>query len=112
MSMPGTQLGLESHCERCFLDTFVQLKKVRMCLSDSNPDNLHVTFRREGSDAFDRQKKRAKFNRTQFFTQRRVDIVGNVRKKAEREVDLIRRSPAHPGNVRIEMCEEFADRVR
>jgi len=110
--MPGTQLGLESHCERCFLDTFVQLKKVRMCLSDSNPDNLHVTFRREGSDAFDRQKKRAKFNRAQFFTQRRVDIVGNVRKKAEREVDLIRRSPAHPGNVRIEMCEEFADRVR
>ena len=75
---------------------------MRMTGADADPNNFHGSFRRKGSYFFHRQKKRAKLDRLQFFAQSKIDILGNVREKAEREVDLIRRGPAHTANVRIE----------
>ena len=112
MWMPGTQLGLQPHGECCFLNTFVQLEKVRMRLPNSDPNNFRDSFGGKRAESNHGEKKRAKLNRAQFFPQGKIDIVGNVRKKSEREVDLIGASPAHTANVRIETYEKIADRIR
>lgn len=63
MRMPRTQFGLESDSQRCFLDTFVQLKKMRVTLSDTDPDYFDGSLWWKCPNAFDRKKERAEFDR-------------------------------------------------
>jgi hypothetical protein len=65
--VPWSQIGCESNRERCFLNAFVKLKKMRMACADPDPDNFHWSFRWKCSNAFDRKEKCAKFNRFEFF---------------------------------------------
>ena len=63
MRTPGTQFGFESDFQRCFLDTFVQLKEMRMALSHTDPNYFHQSFWRKCPNAFDRKKERTEFDR-------------------------------------------------
>ena len=54
MRMPSSQFGLDSNLKCGFLDAFMQLKKMRMRLADSDPNNLHDSLRRKSSYSFDR----------------------------------------------------------
>lgn len=110
--MPGTQFGLESNGERRFLYAFVKLKQVRMAGADSNPDYFHRSFWWKCSNALDRQKKSAKFDRAQFFTERELDLLKNIREKAESQMHLVAYSPADTANARIEIDQNVANGFR
>lgn len=112
MRMPRSQFRFDSNLKRGFLDAFVKLKQMRVTCADADPNNLHVALRRESSDFFDRQKECAKLNRAQFFAERKIDILRNVREKTEREMQLIARSPVHAANTRIEINQKFSNRLR
>src|SRR4051812_14509184 len=85
---------------------------MRMTRADANPNDFDGSFRRKGSDFFDRQKKRAKLDRLQFFAQGKIDILRHVREKPEGEMDLIARGPVHAANVRIELNQNLANGLR
>ena len=82
---------------------------MRMSHADADPDNFYDSSRRKCSDSVDRQKERAKFNRTEFFAQGKIDILRDVRKKTEREMNLIPRSPANAANSRVKINEKRSD---
>lgn len=103
MGMPWPQLRFKSHLERSFLNTFVELKEMRMTGADANPDYLHDAFWRKSSNSFNRQEERAKFNRLEFFAQAELDVLRHAWEKTEREMNLIDRGPADPMNTRIKI---------
>ena len=107
--MPWSQVGLESDSERCFLNAFVKLKKMRMPWADADPNDLYDALRRKRFDSLNRQKKGAKFNRLQFFAQGKIDILRHVGKKPERQVHLIAGSPMNAANARIKVDQNFSD---
>jgi len=109
MRMPRPQFRLDSNTERSFLHTFVKLKQMRMTSTDADPNYFHLAARRKCSDAVHRQKESANLNRFQFFAQGKIDILGDVRKKAERKMDLIRWSPAHAVNSWIKIDEKLSN---
>ncbi len=108
--MPRPQFRLDSRCERCFLNALVQLKKMRVCLADSNPDYLYDSFGWKSSHAFDRKEKCPELNPVEFFTQRKLDILGDVREKTEGEMHLIDGSPTDAADARIELNQDLPDR--
>ena len=110
--MPRSQFGLDPNLKRGFLDAFVQLKKVRMRRADADPNDFHATSRWKCSNALDRQKKRAELDRIQFLAQRKIDILGNVGEKAEREMHLIASCPTNAANLRIKTRENLSNRLR
>src|SRR6266404_8097972 len=83
-----------------------------MSRADADPDYFHQSFRRKGSDTFDRQEKRAKLNCSQFFAQRKFDIIANLREKTESEMDLIDGTPSNAANPRIKLDQNIPDRLR
>ena len=104
--MPRTKLWLQSDLERGFLNTFVELKQMRMTRADSDPDYFDRAFWRKGSNFLDGQKKRAKLDPLQFFAKRNIDIIGNVGKKTEGKMHLVRRRPTHAANARIKIRQK------
>jgi hypothetical protein len=60
--MPWPKLRLEAGSERRLLHPLVNLKQVRMRLTDADPNNFRRTFRRKRSDANNGQKKSAKLD--------------------------------------------------
>ena len=64
MRMPGTKLRLETGSERGLLHSLVNLKQMRVCLTDTDPDNFRRTFCRKRSDADNGQEKRAELDRS------------------------------------------------
>ena len=109
MRMPGAQIGFDSGGQRCILHPFVKLKKMWMTFPNANPNDFHVTLGRKCADAFDRQKKSAKFNRAQFFTQRKIDIFRYIGKETERQVHLIAGDPTDTANMGIKIDQNFSD---
>ena len=107
--MPRAQIRFETNRERSFLDAFVKLKKMWMTFPNANPNDFHVTLGRKCADAFDRQKKSAKFNRTQFFAQRKIDIFRYIGKETERQVHLIAGDPTDTANMGIKIDQNFSD---
>jgi len=61
--MPRTQVGIEANGERRFLNTFVELKEMRVASADTDPNNFHLTLRWKRADTLDRKEKGAKLNR-------------------------------------------------
>ena len=82
---------------------------MRMASANADPDNFHHSFRWKCSDAIHRQEERAKLDRFEFSTQGKIDILRDIRKETEREMDLIARSPAHAANAWIEIDEKFSN---
>jgi len=107
--IPRTQIGFEPDGERCVLDVFVKLKKMRMAFADADPDYFHHSFRRKCSNSFDGQKKGAKFDRLEFFAQGKIDILRDLGEKTEREMDLVDSGPAHAVNSRVESAQSFSN---
>ena len=112
MRMPWPQFRFDPDLERCFLNAFVKLEQVRVAGANADPDYFHDSFRRKCSNVLHRQEERAKPDRAEFFAQRKFDSLRHVRKKTEREMDLIARRPAHALNVRIEISQDFANGLR
>ena len=107
--MPRSQIGFQSDRERRFLDTFMNLKEVRVARADADPDDFNHASWRKRSDALDWQKKGTKFDRRQFFPQSKIDIVRHIRKKTEGEMDLIARGPVGSADSRIKIAQNLAD---
>lgn len=103
MRVPRAQFWFDTDLERCFLNTFVQLKKMRMSRTDPDPNNFYLPSWRKCSNVFDWQEECAKLNRFEFFAKRKIDILRYIGKKTEREMNLIGRRPTHAANVRIEI---------
>src|SRR2546430_16770487 len=104
--MPRSQFRLQADLKRRFLHAFVKLKQMRMTRADADPDNFYHSSRRKCADSVDRQKERAKFNRVEFFAQGEIDILGDVGKKTEGEMNLVRGSPAHAANSGVQVNEK------
>lgn len=109
MRMPGAQIGFDSGGQCCILHPFVKLKKMWMTFPNANPNDFHVTLGRKCADAFDRQKKSAKFNRAQFFAQRKIDIFRYIGKETERQVHLIAGDPTDAANMGTKIGQNFSD---
>ena len=109
MGMPRPQFRLDSNLKRRFLNAFVKLEEVRMSFADADPNDLDHSFRRKCSDALHRKKKRTKIDCFEFFAQSKIDILLDVGKKTEGEVDLIARRPTHAANVRIKIDQDFSN---
>jgi len=107
--MEWTQIRFETNGQGRIGHTLVQLKKVRMPATDSDPDNLGWTFRRERPDASDRQKKSAEVNRTEFITKFCIDIFRHVAKEAEREMHLFGGDPPNTANLWIKIDKNTSD---
>jgi len=60
--MPRPKLRLEAGSERRFLHPLVNLKQVRMRLTNADPNNFWRTFCRKRSHANNGQKKSAKLD--------------------------------------------------
>src|SRR5437764_15007104 len=110
--MPRSQFGFNSDSERRLLHSLVKLKQVRMSRADADPNYFHRSFRRKGSDTFNRQEKCAKLNRAEFFAQRKFDVFAYFRKETESEVHLIAGSPSNAANPRIKLDQNVPDRFR
>lgn len=54
MRMPRPKLRLEARSKRGFLYALMNLKQMRMRLTDANPDDFRSTFSRKSSDASNR----------------------------------------------------------
>src|SRR5438034_8974979 len=105
--MPRAQIRLQPGNERGFLHAFVDLKQMRVCVADPNPDNFRSAFCRKCSDIANRQEECAKLDRAELFAQRGIDIDWNIIEETERQVHLSRVSPAHAANMRIKTCKQL-----
>jgi hypothetical protein len=63
--MPWPQIRLESGCDGRFLDALMNLKKMGMTLTGTNPDYLGRPFRGERAQSLDGEKKAAEMDGTQ-----------------------------------------------
>ena len=82
--MPGAKLWLEAGSQRGLLHPLVNLKQVRVRLTDADPDNFWRTPCRKRSDANNRQKESAKLDHAEFFSQGKIWFIRDVAKETER----------------------------
>ena len=107
--MEWTQIRFEANGEGGLGHALVQLKKVRMPATDTDPDNFWWTFRRERPDASNRQKKSAETNRAKSFAKFCIDILRHVAKETEREMHLFGGGPPDTANLWIKIDKELSD---
>jgi len=103
--MPRAEIRLYPGGQSGVRDSFVQLKKMRMSATDSNPNDVRPASRREGADAVKRQEEGSKLNRAQMRAQFLLCLGGDAAKKSQREMNLLRGEPAHAGQMRIQPNE-------
>lgn len=110
MRMEWTQMQFEANGEGRLGHALVQLKKVRMPATDTNPDNFGWTFRRERPKASYRQeKKSAEMNRAKSFAKFCIDILRHVAKETEREMHLFGGGPPDAANLWIKIDKKPLD---
>jgi len=109
MRMEWTQIRFEANGEGRLGHALVQLKKVRMPATDTDPDNFWRTLRRESPDASNRQKKSAEMNRAKFFAKFCIDILRHVAKETEREMHLFGGGPPDTANLWIKIDKKPSD---
>ena len=101
--MPRAKIRFKAGGERGVRHAFVQLKKMRMSVTDPEPNNLRTAFRREGSDPVERKKKARESNCEQLGTQPLFRLRRHISEKGQREMKLFRasasahRADADPG---------------
>jgi hypothetical protein len=83
-----------------------------MRLPDADPDDFRGALCGKSSDADNGQKESAELDRTEFFPQRKIDVVRHIAKETERQMYLSRVDPAHTANVRINTCNQLARWLR
>ena len=106
--MPGAQIRLQPGSERRFLHAFVDLKQMRVCVANADPNDFRSAFCRKCSDIANRQEECAKLDCAELFAQRGIDIVWNIIEETERQVHLSWITPAHAANVRIKIGKQLA----
>ena len=106
--MPGTKLRLEPDSERGLLHALVNLKQVRVRLTDANPDNSRRTLGRKRSYANNGQKEGAELDCVEFFSQRKISFIRNFSEETERQMHLRRFGPVHARDMRIKSCKQLA----
>lgn len=99
MRMPWAKFRLEAGGERSVGHAFVQLEKMRMPVTDTEPNNFRATFAREGSNPVERKKKTCESNREELGAQLFFGIRCHVPEKGEREMNLLHPHPAHTGQM-------------
>src|SRR5439155_24197622 len=102
--MPRAKLRLEASGKRGFLHPLVDLGQMRMGLTHADPDDFRRAFRWKRANSGDREEKCAELNRTEFFAQRKIDIIRDVGEESKRQVHLLGISPAHAAKLRIKFC--------
>src|SRR6266699_4504696 len=105
--MPRPQIRLETCGQRCVLHAFVQVKKLRMPCSDSDPDHLRLATSRKTSHSLQRKKKWGHANRPQIFAQ---DFFGgsfDVSEETQRQMYLLRLHPTNAVEMRIERTDRL-----
>ena len=106
--MPGAKLRLETGSERGLLHALVNLKQVRVRLTDANPNNFRRTFCRKRSDANNGQKESAKLDHAEFFSQCKIGFIRDFTEETERQMHLRRIGPVHATDMRIKGCKQLA----
>ena len=112
MGIPRTKIRLNASGQRGVRHAFVQLKKVRMSMTDAEPNNLRAAFSREGSNSVERKKKAREPNRAQLDAQPLFRFRCYISKKSERKMKLFRGQPTHTGQPRIQARERLRNRWR
>src|SRR6476659_6856862 len=80
--MPGTKVRLQACGESGILHALVQLKEMRVCASNTNPDNFRPAFSRKCPDTADRKKERRDFDLGQRLPQFRLRFFSNIPEEA------------------------------
>ena len=106
--MPGAKLRLETDSERGLLHALVNLKQVRVRLTDANPNNFRRTFCRKRSDANNGQKESAKLDQAEFFSKGKIGFIRDFTEETERQMHLRRIGPVHATDMRIKGCNQLA----
>jgi hypothetical protein len=106
--MPGAKLRFETGSERGLLYALVNLKQVRVRLTNASPNNFWRIFCRKPSDANNGQKKSAKLDDAEFFSKRKIGFIRDFAEETERQMHLRRIGPAHATDMRIKGCKQLA----
>ena len=85
---PGAFFDRQSAGESGLVDAFVQLKQVRMGLSDADPENARLAVFRENGEASDRKKECTKGNGAELFFQCFCNGRRDAGEEGEGEVNL------------------------
>ena len=107
--MEWTQIRFETNGEGCIGQALVQLKNVRMPVTDADPDNFGWTFRWERPDASERQKKSAEMNCAEFLAKFCIDVFRYVAKETECEMHLFGGDPSDTANLWIQIDKNPSD---
>ena len=99
MRVPWAQVRLEAGSERGVRHAFVQLEKMRMSVTDTEPDDFWAAFGRKGSNPVERKKKTCESDREELGAQVLFGIRWHVPEKGEREMNLLHPHPAHTGQM-------------
>ena len=99
--MERPQIGIESRAERSFLNTPVQLKKMRMAGADAGPENVWRAFAGKLSEARNRKKECLPRESAEVSFQRLFGLVRNVAEKTESQMHLLGCKPSHTANFWI-----------
>ena len=81
--MPGTKVRLQARSESGVMHALVQLKEMRVCAPNADPDYFGPAFGRKSSYAADGKKERRDFDRGQGLAQFRFSFFSNVSKETE-----------------------------
>src|ERR1700756_2003271 len=106
--MPGTKLRFETDRERGLLHALVNLKQVRVRLTDPNPDNFRRSVGRKRSDANNGQKESSKLGCVEFFSKGKIGFIRDFTEETERQMHLRRFGPVHAADMRIKSCKQLA----
>src|ERR1700694_1434107 len=110
--MECTQIGLETSGECSFLHAPVPLKKMRMPLAHAEPENIRPAFSGKGTETGQGKEERLPGNSGKICAKVLLRLGGDVPEKAEREMHLLGREPAHAAQVRIQFGKKSGDRAR
>ena len=105
--MPGAKIRLNARGQRGVRHAFVQLEKMRMTVTNAEPNDPRAAFRREGSNPVEREEKAREPNREQLGVQSLLRFCRHIPEESEREMKLLRGQPTHAGQKRIHAGERL-----
>jgi len=112
MGRPGPLLDRQIAGKRSLIDALVQLKEMRVGVTNADPEDVRRTFFWESTESGHRQKKCAKRDGREFFLER----IGGRRidrgEKRQGEMDLRWSRKNQAAIMRVERDQGFCDFIR